>query len=479
MGRNSKLVPLALACATIASPAIFGATAAHATVASPAPGSARHSGFTPPPAAGLAAAATNVAVPEGFTLIPADKYTPLPVGASDLTETRSFAELAPGITLTHIVRGTTPASLSDVNTTLEGPFIVNEVTIDPKKAKGHLEVVRGQYLNDNTTVGNLVAKAGGLVGINASFFQVVASAGLNPGNSPSDLSIDNGQLIGNPDSPDGGSLTAGPVINSATNKVILNGSYTWSGTVENLSTGQSLPLTEINKTTTVPSACASLTDQTQCTVPGDLVRFTPVWGPETPTGNGVEVVLGKNGHVVSVATTRGTALKPGQTSLQATGSTAAALLSLVKGGGRLKTTLKLLDNGKPVHLTPSTQAATASWIQINDGVNDYPYPNGSDTPTSRNPLTSIATTKNGDIILFTVEGRSTFSVGMSYPEESAALLDLGAYNAVNLDGGGSTQLAADGQYATLSSDGYYTSSSGATESNGTERAVEDAIVWVP
>lgn len=459
-----KLLTFALACTVIASSAVLGDADAYAS----------SSDGTPPLAAGLAEASTNVPVPEGFTPIPAGSYTPLPVGDPDLPETRSSAELADGVTLTHIVRGTTPADPGAINTTREGPFIVNEVTIEPKEAKGHLQVVRGRYLNDNTTVGDLVAKAGGLVGINASFFHVVADAGLNPGNSPSGLAIDDGELIGNP-----ADFTAGPVLNSATNKVVLDGDYSWSGTVRNPRTGQSLRLTKVDKTTAVPPGCANQTDQTQCATPGDLVRFTPVWGPETPTGNGVEVVLDKTGRVVGVHTTRGTALAPGQTSLQATGGTAADLLELAQDGGQLETTLKLFDHGQPVHLTPNTQAATASWIQINDGVNEYPYPSGVDMPTTRNPLTSIATTKNGDIMLFTVEGRATYSVGMSYPEESAALLGLGARNAVNLDGGGSTELSADGQYVTTSSDGYTNSPTGTVDNRAKERAVEDAIVWVP
>jgi hypothetical protein len=339
--------------------------------------------------------------------------------------------------------------------------------------------VRGQYLTDRNTVGQLVTQANGLVGINASFFDINDNFGVTDG-----LDIDNGQLVGNPDGEDAGSgvpngEVSGPVINSRTNKLVLNGNYTWSGTVENLKTGQRLNLTEVDKKPFVPPACSSMTDQTQCTVPGDLVHFDPVWGVETPTGNGVEVVFDKRGDVVSVKASRGTALQPGQTSIQATGSYAAELLNLVNGGGHVKTTLQLFDNGTPVHLTPSTQATTASWVQLDNGANDFPYPNGADTPTTRNPLTSVATTRNGDIILFTVEGRATFSVGMSYPEESAALLDLGAWNAVNLDGGGSTQLFTGGQYVTMSSDGYVTSSSGGTVSNGAERADGDALVWVP
>lgn len=461
MERNiRKLGMLAIACATVASPALFAATSANATGAP-------------------VQAAADAAVPAGFTLIPAGSYTPLPVGDPALPETRSFETLAPGVTLTHIVRGSTPASPGSVNTTLEGPFVVNLVTIDPKKAKGHLQVVRGQYLTDREDVGQLVTQAHGLVGINASFFDIGDNYGVTDG-----LAIDNGKLVGNPDGEDRASgvpngRTTGPVINSMSNKLVLNGNYTWSGTVENLKSGQSLNLTEIDKKTFVPPACASMTDQTQCTVPGDLVHFDPVWGAQTPAGNGVEVVLSKQGDVVSTNTTRGTALEPGQTSIQATGSYAATLLNLVKGGGHLKTSLQLFNNGTPVHLTPNTQATTASWVQLDNGVNDFPYPDGVDTPTSRNPLTGVGTTRDGDIILFTVEGRATFSVGMSYPEESAALLSLGAWNALNLDGGGSTELFTGGQYVTTSSDGYVTSPSGGTTWNGTVRADGDALVWVP
>lgn len=411
------------------------------------------------------------------TVVPAGTYTPLPLGDPNLTETRTITTLAKGVTLTHIVRGTTPATSSSINTTPDGPWIVNVVTIDPKVARGHLQDVRG-YLTDRKTVGQFVAQAHGLAGVNASFFDINDDYGV-----PDGLAIENARLVGNPDGEDHASgvangETTGPVIDSRTNKLVLNGNYSWSGTVENETTGQSMNLTEVDKNTYLPSACASLTDQTQCTVPGDLVRFDPAWGPTTPVGNGVEVVLDSRGDVVRTSTTRGTALKPGQTSIQATGTDAAALLNLAQGGGRLKTTLSLFDKGQPVHLTPGLQATTGSEVLVDNGVNENPEPNG-DTGGSRNPETSVATTKNGDIILFTVEGRSTASVGVNFPEESAALLSLGAYNAEGLDGGGSTELYAEGQYITTSSDGYVTGSSGGTTWNGTSRADGDALVWVP
>ena len=396
--------------------------------------------------------------------VPAGTYTPLPLGDPALTETRTTMTLAPGITLTHIVRGTTPAAPSAINTTPEGPWIVNVVEIDPHRAQGHLQLVRG-YLTDRKTVGQFVSQVNGLAGINGSFFDISDNFGV-----PDALAVENGKLVGNPEGEDAGNGVrngdaTGPVINSRTNQLVLNGHYTWSGNVQNLQTLQNLAFTEIDKKPYVPPACATMTDQTQCTVPGDVVHFDPEWGAETPAGPGVEVVLDKAGKVVSTNTTRGVALQPGQTSIQATGSYAASLLSLVQGGGVFKTTLQLFDNGQPVPLTPGMQADTGSEVLLSDGVNLNPEPNG-DTGGSRNPETSIATTKNGDIILFTVEGRSTTSVGVNFPEESAALESLGAWNAEGLDGGGSTELVAAGQYVTTSSD-------------GTERADGDAFVWVP
>jgi exopolysaccharide biosynthesis protein len=68
---------------------------------------------------------------------------------------------------------------------------------------------------------------------------------------------------------------------------------------------------------------------------------------------------------------------------------------------------------------------------------------------------------------------------MTYPEESAALLAMGAWNAVNLDGGGSTEMYTGGRYVTTSADGYVTGSTGQTTWNGKLRADGDAIVWVP
>jgi exopolysaccharide biosynthesis protein len=57
----------------------------------------------------------------------------------------------------------------------------------------------------------------------------------------------------------------------------------------------------------------------------------------------------------------------------------------------------------------------------------------------------IAVRANGDILLATVDGIPAVSEGITLTEEAALMRSLGATDAMNLDGGGSTQFASYGQ----------------------------------
>ncbi|MET3575396.1 phosphodiester glycosidase family protein [Bhargavaea ullalensis] len=58
------------------------------------------------------------------------------------------------------------------------------------------------------------------------------------------------------------------------------------------------------------------------------------------------------------------------------------------------------------------------------------------------PRTAVATNADGsEVYLITVDGRSSVSRGMKLPEFAQYLVSIGAYNALNLDGGGSTTMA--------------------------------------
>lgn len=72
---------------------------------------------------------------------------------------------------------------------------------------------------------------------------------------------------------------------------------------------------------------------------------------------------------------------------------------------------------------------------------------------ARHPRTAAAARADGTILLVTVDGRQPeWSVGMSLPELTDLLLELGAVGAVNLDGGGSTTMVVDGETVNRPSD---------------------------
>lgn len=59
---------------------------------------------------------------------------------------------------------------------------------------------------------------------------------------------------------------------------------------------------------------------------------------------------------------------------------------------------------------------------------------------NRHPRTAVAVTNDRRLFLVTIDGRSFRAYGMSIPELTTFLIDLGAKDALNLDGGGSTAM---------------------------------------
>jgi TolB protein len=71
----------------------------------------------------------------------------------------------------------------------------------------------------------------------------------------------------------------------------------------------------------------------------------------------------------------------------------------------------------------------------------------------RNPRTAVGINIRGRVLLVTVDGRSRTSVGMSLVEEARLMRHLGAVEAMNLDGGGSTTMVVHGIVVNHPSDG--------------------------
>ena len=86
---------------------------------------------------------------------------------------------------------------------------------------------------------------------------------------------------------------------------------------------------------------------------------------------------------------------------------------------------------------------------------------------TRHPRTAVAKLKDGKFLMITVDGRSESSGGISLNDLAAYLLELGATDAMNLDGGGSTTMFLDGKVVNHPSD------------KEGERKVSDAILVTP
>jgi hypothetical protein len=71
----------------------------------------------------------------------------------------------------------------------------------------------------------------------------------------------------------------------------------------------------------------------------------------------------------------------------------------------------------------------------------------------RHPRTVVGRTRSGDVLLVTIDGRQPgHSVGASLSEAAELMLRLGAVEAINLDGGGSTTFVLRGQVVNRPSD---------------------------
>ncbi|HAE43704.1 MAG TPA: hypothetical protein DCG34_12430 [Clostridiales bacterium] len=93
---------------------------------------------------------------------------------------------------------------------------------------------------------------------------------------------------------------------------------------------------------------------------------------------------------------------------------------------------------------------------VNHLVKDGQAFNYNESVLGRHPRTALGISKEQDTAyLVTVDGRSRHSIGMLQSELASFLIELGCWNALNLDGGGSTQMVLDpygnGDYSVVNS----------------------------
>ena len=184
-------------------------------------------------------------------------------------------------------------------------------------------------------------------------------------------------------------------------------------------------------------------------LPGGAVVYTPDWGPTTPQVAGqVELVLATGGpHVAGVTHAVPVAIRPNAGPIPRDGVVIAA-------NGRAAERLNWLwhawhrSKGREQRLTLSTALTAPADLSVGghpivlrDGVRQHLDPNDG-MVMGRHPRTLLGWTAAGDLLLVTIDGRQPgYSNGATLAEAVDLVQSLGATNAINLDGGGSTTFA--------------------------------------
>ncbi|MDQ7981610.1 phosphodiester glycosidase family protein [Paraburkholderia sp. SARCC-3016] len=394
----------------------------------------------------------------------------------------------------------------DGNPASTGPWIVNITAISPS-FKGNLQnIIAGA--NSSAAGGILglggetpqatVGRLGGIVGINAGYWSTNDNAAGDELKGPAGAIVSDGNLEGMSATGEAG-VTFMQVNGHPTVSFLSNLSSVV--TVTN-SQGASASVTGINSAIlgqhfscgspgAAPSAVRA--HDFTCVNDNDLVLYDGNFASGRTSGVTVdpgykgdtfEVLVDATGKVLSAGATLGAPVPAGGYVLQALGTSVTWLQQNAPVGTMLSVKKQELSGTNPVALAPGMSLAAAgpellpaaSVIQRSaaDGFN--PTFAGIDRSSfywgfvnARNPRTMIGVAPDGTILLAETDGRQPgLAIGTSMQETAALMQWMGAVNALNLDGGGSSAMVVNGIDVGHPSDN--------TPANPTQRAVATSIV---
>lgn len=322
-------------------------------------------------------------------------------------------EISPGVKHTNFVE-----HLSS------GPVRINVLEIDPRNPA--VEITPALASNRMGSKANVAAMVSGhqaIAGINGSFFK--QDKGI-----PLGILIINQELISGP-IYDRVALAVSPTNELTMDRVKLGGEIV-------LPDRKALRVNTINQ----PRVKA---DQT--------VIYTSRWGQVAPAvpSNGLQVLL-RNDRVASVSRTEPIPIP--KDGVVISGPATPELLALSNLGPSM-----------PVQLNVYT---LPDWSSMKHAIGGGPWlvKNGqpyvdlqaqhftSKSLGTREPRTAVGITANGKMLLVTVDGRhKNVSIGMTIYEMAHLMKKLGAVNAMNLDGGSSTQMSVFGRMVNMPSAG--------------------------
>ncbi|MGQ9454721.1 MAG: phosphodiester glycosidase family protein [Armatimonadota bacterium] len=333
-------------------------------------------------------------------------------------------DIAPGVTL-----------IQDVRTDPGSPLIINCVRVDlenpdvvVKAALGRDVVIADGPTKGREAVSSLTYRTGAAVGVNADFFPFTGD--------PLGVCIIDGELVSEP----AGNRAAFALTSE---RRAFFDTPKMSAVVTGAS-GAQHPVAGINR----PLG------------PGEIVVYTSKFGScMINSSNAVHVVCTSEDLPVRV----NVPLRLTVREIVAGGVTAPASRNgvLVSGSGGAGEFLKSnVSVGDVITLRFDIQSPNGfDWTNVLQAVGGGPWLLRDGKPwidtvaegfsvtgfeKARHPRTAVGLTRDSKLLLVTVDGRQTISVGVSLQDLAELMMKLAAVSAINLDGGGSTTLSVRG-----------------------------------
>lgn len=291
------------------------------------------------------------------------------------------------------------------------PALINIVTVNPDVEKLIIKPSYGTYkLNSVRRVKDFVAAENAIVGINASFFKPDTGAPLG-------VSMVNGEIL------------TGPIYNRVVFGVTEDNKFKMEKVniygVVKIRDDISLPLVNINQPIMSSNGFTVYTDR---------------WGVRTPKTSIYQChIVVENGKIQSI--------KQSSVPIPRNGYVVVGPRKMI-----LQNTIKQFDK-----VSYTAKLSPDDWNGVKYAVGGGPYlvKNGKifidnehfskSFLWSKAPRTAIGYTKSGLLILVTIDGRQEGTDGATLQELAKIMKELGVYNAMNFDGGSSTQMVYKGR----------------------------------
>lgn len=194
--------------------------------------------------------------------------------------------------------------------------------------------------------------------------------------------------------------------------------------------------------------------------PFEVIVYTSEFGERTPASDvSVLEVVNENGRIKAVSLTNGSTIIP----------SSGSIVTMDPGqADRFENTIGTRIDDSTRSLRPLYEDAVAGVPQlIKNSKIDITWEQEKSSKSfveTRHPRTAVAKLKDGKFLMLTADGRTEQSAGLDLYDLAAYFLELGATDAMNLDGGGSTTMFLDGKVVNRPSD------------KEGERKVSDAIL---